>query len=558
MLMRYLLLLLFASFALTSCDLITSSDDTDDPNGGTNPQNEYSGLINQNTTWNKDTYKINGRLTLSGAILTIKPGTIILMGEGSEIVITQGGGLMAEGTAAEPIRFTSAIAQKGYWDYIEFHDSASNAQSVMKFCIFENGGGYSQTGAMIYISNSPTFTDNIVVNSASNGVAFHKNSAAPTFSNNTISGSSNSPIIGYFSNINAIGKGSYAGNVNNYIQLSGNTLSQQAVMQKQSVPYRIKNRAHIQTATLTVEPGTVIEMDNGAEFLVSESGGFIADGTTEQIIITGATKQAGFWDYIEFKESANSAETILKNVLIEYGGGYSTTGGMVYLENNGKIENCTVKNSASHGIKITNSSTQPFLINNTITSNTKSPIQLAPSNLLNLSKGDYAGNTLNYIDVVGGTIDYTNTLEKLNIPYRFTNRFNVTTQTLTIEPGTTILMAAGAEIMVHQSGGFTANGTASEKITISGETKQKGFWDYIEFKANANGAACILNNCLIEFGGGYSTSGAMVYTYNSTPTLTNSTISNSASYGIIVETSDPVDLSTITFSDNTKGDIKSN
>jgi hypothetical protein len=73
-----------------------------------------SSNITENTTWTKDkTYILNTRVAvLSGATLTIEPGTVIKgeVGTGANataLIVARGGKLMAEGTATEPIIFTT-------------------------------------------------------------------------------------------------------------------------------------------------------------------------------------------------------------------------------------------------------------------------------------------------------------------------------------------------------------------------------------------------------------------------------------------------------------------
>jgi len=70
--------------------------------------------ITTNTTWTADkVYQLGGRITVeSGAMLTIEPGTVIKgeAGTGANataLLVARGGKLMAEGTAALPIIFTS-------------------------------------------------------------------------------------------------------------------------------------------------------------------------------------------------------------------------------------------------------------------------------------------------------------------------------------------------------------------------------------------------------------------------------------------------------------------
>jgi hypothetical protein len=75
-----------------------------------------SGNITTNTTWTSDKiYLLDGKVYVtSGATLTIEPGTIIKGKQGQEslasaLVVARGGKLMAVGTAANPIIFTSEL-----------------------------------------------------------------------------------------------------------------------------------------------------------------------------------------------------------------------------------------------------------------------------------------------------------------------------------------------------------------------------------------------------------------------------------------------------------------
>lgn len=98
-----------AAFAFASCD-----DGGDDP--VVTPQTEF--IITQNitedATWSKgNTYILASRVAVTnGATLTIEPGVVIKgqAGTGANataLLIARGAKLMAEGTAAEPIIFTS-------------------------------------------------------------------------------------------------------------------------------------------------------------------------------------------------------------------------------------------------------------------------------------------------------------------------------------------------------------------------------------------------------------------------------------------------------------------
>lgn len=75
-----------------------------------------SGTISSDETWTNDRiYVLQGRVVVaSGATLTIEAGTIIKGAEGQEtnasaLIVARGGKIMAEGTASNPIIFTSVL-----------------------------------------------------------------------------------------------------------------------------------------------------------------------------------------------------------------------------------------------------------------------------------------------------------------------------------------------------------------------------------------------------------------------------------------------------------------
>lgn len=106
-----LMLSLGSIMAMTSC---SKSDNTPDPNsGGTaiSTALDVRGSITTTTTWTKDkTYRLRGYVYVdNGATLTIEPGTRIVSNKDSAgvLVIYKGAKIMADGTADNPIVFTS-------------------------------------------------------------------------------------------------------------------------------------------------------------------------------------------------------------------------------------------------------------------------------------------------------------------------------------------------------------------------------------------------------------------------------------------------------------------
>ncbi|MCK5684442.1 choice-of-anchor D domain-containing protein, partial [bacterium] len=104
---------------------------SNDPNKGTvyvvlegSASTDTSGYIATNTTWSKanSPYYVSGNILVgSGATLTIEPGVTVQIADGMYIKIE--GGLIAEGTVNDSIRFTHA--ENGLFNKIELANTAS-------------------------------------------------------------------------------------------------------------------------------------------------------------------------------------------------------------------------------------------------------------------------------------------------------------------------------------------------------------------------------------------------------------------------------------------------
>jgi hypothetical protein len=113
--------------------------------------------IKTNTTWYSDTiYQLGGRIAVEdGATLTIQPGTIIKgeAGTGANataLLIARGGKLMAEGTASQPIIFTSVADEISQADIAAGNFASPNLDPTV------NG----LWGGLIVLGNAPISASN--------------------------------------------------------------------------------------------------------------------------------------------------------------------------------------------------------------------------------------------------------------------------------------------------------------------------------------------------------------------------------------------------------------
>jgi hypothetical protein len=105
------LILMMGSVVMTSCN---DDEEVEQPVTPPTGNTVITSNITANTTWSNDNvYQLGGRIVVTdGATLTIEKGTVIKgeAGAGANataLIVARGGKLMAEGTADEPIIFTS-------------------------------------------------------------------------------------------------------------------------------------------------------------------------------------------------------------------------------------------------------------------------------------------------------------------------------------------------------------------------------------------------------------------------------------------------------------------
>ncbi|HOW35736.1 MAG TPA: FlgD immunoglobulin-like domain containing protein, partial [Candidatus Omnitrophota bacterium] len=259
----------------------------------------------------------------------------------------------------------------------------------------------------------------------------------------------------------------------------------------------------------------------------------------------------------------------------EYAG--ETNNANVYLNSaSPTITNSTIKNSSSDGIYGSGSpvintsdissnggagmyivSGSPTLTNNSLNNNATYPISTDPNSCSNFGTNTAFDNgTTNKIEIRGGRVgNNSTTWPNTGLSYLVTGDIYIYyysgyqdgNVTLTIAPGVRITFNQSAGLYVggggvnnsEKRGALNAQGTVAEPIifTSSLQTSAPGSWKGIYFQDRTDDALTQLNYCTIEYAG--EVNNANVYLDNASPTITNSTITNSSGAGIYVASGFP-------------------
>ena len=329
-------------------------------------------------------------------------------------------------------------------------------------------------------------------------------------------------------------------------------------------------------ATLTIEPGVHLPFQSGAGLYVDPDAVLDADGTSgEPITMTATTgnEQSGWWQGV-FSFSAEP-NNLLDHVEVRHAGSGSPStvddgGGVVAGGSALTVTNSTIAQSGADGLLLhEENSTLDGFSNNTFSGNAEAPVNIPFTNIGAIDGGSTVpdGKT---VKVWGGTIsgsrDVTVNALDADTPYRFARGATIGASSggassVTINPGVEMTFEADAGLYVSSGSVLSADGTADNPITMTATegNAQPGWWQGVfVFSNDANN---LLDHVEVRHTGSGSPNtvgdGGVVVAGGSAVTLTNSTIAQSAAYGLLLtEGNATLDgFSANTFADNADAPI---
>ena len=277
-------------------------------------------------------YDINNTLEISaGAVLQFVDGSGLRLGVQSSDCAVTTGAMNAAGTSSNPVVFEGVTEGRGTWLGIGFNSSSPDNRLI--HCSISGGGSSKLYNGAQFPANitlqcdSRAIIQNCTISqSGGHGVyVLDDDAELPDFESNTISDNELAPVWMHLPQVQYLDATSTynAGNGSSYIQIEGDAITDaDLTIRKLDVPYRIETelsgRETFIERNVTIQPGTILEFEPGAGFLlgspgvdcIPRSGSLNAEGTLDEpIIFRGTISGQGTWVGLGFN-SANSANRI--------------------------------------------------------------------------------------------------------------------------------------------------------------------------------------------------------------------------------------------------------
>ena len=444
---------------------------------------DSNSTITANTIWDNPgiVYVVDGLTVAQGATLTLGAGQVVkFLGSLSGLVVN--GTMVANGTAAQPVVFTSlkddseggdtnndgstSTARPADWAQVRFSNTSSDDLLTNVLVSF---GGTNSVGELEADGGVPFINSSTFANSSSSGVRLAGSSAV--LSGDTFSNNNGSAVSMDAASDPAIIEATVTNNAVNGLSLDGNsTIQTNTTWNSPTIVYVVNGLTVGPGATLTLGAGQVVKFAGALSGLVI-NGTMVANGTSTQPVVftsfkddteggdtnndgSASSPQPDDWAQIRFANTSSGDR--LTNVLVSYGG----TNSAGELEADGAapaIIRSTLTNSAAAALRLVDS--DATLTGDSFLNNAGPAIALDSASNIHSGGLKASGNKINGFFVDGGTVVANTTWQGQGLPY-FLNG------SLTVPQGVTLSIAAGTLVDGQDNTNFFGAGDIANAGTL--------------------------------------------------------------------------------------------
>ncbi len=480
------------------------------------------GTITANLTWDNPgvVYVVSSLSVAAGETLTLGADQVVKFGIGYN-GITVNGTLVVNGTASQPVTFTSIRDDAaggdtnndgsatspvvGNWNGLYFNTGSGG--NVLSNVVVRYGGA-DQAGDVVVHIASLDLANSVLSNCSTAGLRIEGSNptlAGDTFQNNfgpAISmDDASSPIIS---------NPTLTNNQTNGVLVDNGYITANMTWNNPGIVYVVNGLTVNAGVTLTIAAGQVVKFKAG--YGITINGTLLAQGLPNQAVIFTSLKDdsavgdtnndgsatlpaAGDWLGLQFTNQ--SSGNVLNNVIVRYGGadGYVAQGDVDDQGAGLTVTNSVLSNCSLAGLSVEGAS--PTLTGDTFLNNAGDAVQIDLASNPAVNGASASGNGLNGIGVAGGTLPGNTTWTAVGLPYALNGSINVPSgDTLTIGAssvfnGNSNVYISGSGIIAN-AGTFVMSSSTNGTMNVSPQLVNTGTVQILSGTLNAQGG--ILTN----------------------------------------------------------------
>lgn len=498
----------------------------------------------------------------AGATLTVEPGIAFKFRLGATVNVD--GDLIAEGTSAAPISFTSldddtilgdtnrngaaTTPVRGNWIQVRLNATATasrlrhvlirwagrssipaldlrGTQLVDRVTVEECGGD----AVSLVTAARPTITDSVFRNCTGVAVDAVPLEALAGFSGNTATG-------------NGLG---------NAVRITNTTLNADLTIdpdQGFDAGFWLAASVNVPSGlTLTLNAGTVFKAQLGLQHIVN--GTLLANGSASSPVVftsladdafggdtqnnLGATAPSpGQWVGLDFRGTTNSS--ILTDAIVRYAGRSSITA--INLAGTVRLERVLSELNGGPALRLASTSARPTVENCRFETSTYAIDGVDIDSVPGFRHNEASGNSLgNYMRITGGSCDDTTVIHPYNYPNEAlvgTSGFTVLSGgDLTLGRGTIVKLGLGGQLVASAGGELNIDGTGFEPVIVTsisddeigGDTNLNGTatgpvpGELTGVRWNASSSSSTASNLLVRYAGRSGTAAIAILSDLATP-----------------------------------------
>ena len=549
---------------------------------------EHCGTITKDEVWaaDRNPHIVTCDVLLEGGNLRIGPGTEVLFADDTGIHVSAEGArsdLEVAGDEGKPVAFRGQQGDApGQWTGVVVAKGAGAVS--LRHLTIESAGGFDTTAALD-IESVDVHAEHLTLRDADElGLYAHEfGGLDDTSTALVITGSTGYPALVDPERADSLPSedSKYTGNATDMIRVEGDWSSHKEIRKPHTwedlgVPYLAATSLSLngtagEPAVLTILDGVTILFDEQSELKGGFDGaaGIVTKGTADRpVVLTSANGMVrGAWAGIKASDNMSEPDFQLEHTIIDFGGGFNNTACLTLVSTSVLVKNVTLKSCDGLGFDLQEQSFFQDGSAGLVVTDSPLPGQIMVSQAHTLPEEGIAlagnddtavlttrGNLVPIVgEVVWGDIGATYRADKGILLAGTAAQPSI----LELVPGLRIELGEDGFVTVGKggAGALRAKGTAAAPIVFTGaDAADPGAWGAIDIDDLSIDAETILDNVLVEYGGGKNTLANIEITAAS-PTISNARIENSDEWGIYLWQEASPSLTNVTFAGNAAGDV---